>query len=51
MNEKSGRNLKTAVFRRRARITDKRRQFYYDPFFADPESVEDDYRRLKGGHG
>ncbi|WP_194926047.1 hypothetical protein [Catenulispora pinisilvae] len=50
------RNLKTAVARRHDRIADKRRRFFYDAFFADPEAVEDDYRRLKdrrltGGHG
>ena len=51
MNEKYAKNLKTVLGRRRDRIAKKRRRFYYDPFFADADSVEDDYRRLKGGRG
>ncbi|MBS2537809.1 hypothetical protein KGQ20_34155 [Catenulispora sp. NF23] len=51
MNEIIAGNLKTAAPRRRDRITDKRRRFSGDAFFADSEAVEDDYRRLKGGHG
>lgn len=49
MNEKFVKNLKTVLHRRGPGTADKRRQVYYDPFFADPERVEDDYQRLKGG--
>jgi hypothetical protein len=47
MNEKSVKNLKTALVRSRPGPGNKRRALYYDAFFADPEAVEDDYRRLK----
>lgn len=51
MNRKFVKKFRTVLFRRRDMMTQKYRGFYYDPFFADPEAVEDDYRRLKGGHG
>lgn len=50
MDKKPVGNRRTVLFRRRRGMTQKRRRLYYDPFFADPEVVEDDYRRLKGGH-
>jgi hypothetical protein len=51
MAEKTLKSLTTVLFRRRAGITNKRGRLSYDPFFADPETVEDDYRRLKTSHG
>jgi hypothetical protein len=50
-NQRKVPNLKTVLGRRRAEATDRRRRFAYDPFFADPDSVEDDYRRLRRGDG
>jgi hypothetical protein len=38
-------------FRRRFARPPRRRgppRIHYDPFFADPTVVEDDYRRMKG---
>ncbi|GAA2020390.1 hypothetical protein GCM10009839_16360 [Catenulispora yoronensis] len=40
-------NLKTVLRRRPSRKAGIR----YDPYFADPEKVEDDYRRLRRGDG
>jgi hypothetical protein len=48
---KSVKNLKTVLAEGRRGIKDKRRAAYYDAFFADPESVENDYHRLKGSQG
>jgi hypothetical protein len=49
VNAKSMKNLKTALAGNFRKAKAERRASYYDPFFADPETVEDDYHRLKGG--
>jgi hypothetical protein len=51
MNQKPVRNLRTALAGSRRGAKNERRAVYYDAFFADPEAVEDDYRRLKRVEG